>query len=47
MLESDSELKDFLYKKICDIQIMKYRDSADVGLSPEDIITTDEVIGDD
>ena len=47
LLENDSEFKEFLYKKICDIQIMKYRDSADVGLSTEDIITTDEIIGDD
>lgn len=47
MLENDADFKDFLYKKICDIQIMKYRNIADVGLNSDDLIVTDEVIGDD
>ena len=47
ILENDSEFKEFLYKKICDFQIMKYKDRADMGLNLEDIIVTDEVIGDD
>jgi recombination protein RecA len=47
LLESDPEFKEFLYQKICDYQIMKYKSKSDIGLDSDDIIVTDEVIGDD
>lgn len=46
-LESDPEFKEFLYNKICDYQIMKYKNKSDIGLNSEEIIVTDEIIGDD
>ena len=46
MVENDLEFKEFLYQKICDLQIMKYKTITDIGLNSDDIIVTDEVIGD-
>ena len=39
MLDSDPELKDFCYKKICDIFIMKYK--AEDGFDPDSISVDD------
>jgi len=47
LLESEPEFKEFLYNKICDFQIMKYKDKSDIGLSTDEMIVTDEIIGDD
>jgi recombination protein RecA len=47
MVENDPEFKEFLYGKICEFQMMKYRKKTDIGLMDDDIIVTDEVIGDD
>ena len=42
-LEENDGLKEYLYDKICDVSILKYK-SADLGI--DDVIYTDEVVGD-
>ena len=44
-LNEDNEFKEYLYKKICDLVIMKYKSSSDIGGLDAEIISTDEVIG--
>jgi len=44
LLEEDKELKDFLYDKICNFVIMKYKKNPIVGGLDAEIISTDEVI---
>jgi len=42
-LEENDGLKEYLYDKICDVSILKYK-SADLGI--DDVVYTDEVVGD-
>ena len=42
-LEEHDGLKEYLYDKICDVSILKYK-SADLGI--DDVVYTDEVVGD-
>ena len=42
-LEENDGLKEYLYDKICDVSILKYK-SADLGI--DDVIYTNEVVGD-
>ena len=42
-LEENDGLKEYLYDKICDVSILKYK-SADLGI--DDVTYTDEVVGD-
>lgn len=44
LLNEDEELKEFLYQKICDATIMKYKSVSDIGGLDAEIISTDEVI---
>ena len=43
-LEENDGLKEYLYDKICDVSILKYK-SADLGI--DDVVYTDEVVGDE
>ena len=42
-IEENDGLKEYLYDKICDVSILKYK-SADLGI--DDVVYTDEVVGD-
>ena len=44
MLEGDEDLKQFCYKKICDIFVMKYRDQDHIN--PDEISVDDEELTD-
>ena len=43
-IEENDGLKEYLYDKICDVSILKYK-SADLGI--DDVVYTDEVVGDE
>jgi len=48
ILESKPEFKEFVYNKICDILITKYRSESTIGLSEDDtVVHTDEVVGEE
>ena len=45
LLNNEQEFREFLYQKICDFAIMKYKSKSDIGGLDAEIISTDEVIG--